>query len=68
MFNQQNMGGFFKTQGIGLGLSTSKILTKAMQGGIHMITEEGKGTQVGFSIMALREQTKVKSQQLKTEI
>ena len=49
MFNSASES-YFKTKGIGLGLSTAKVLTQALQGGIHLNSKHGKGTEVGFSI------------------
>ena len=38
--------------GVGIGLTNSKILTKAMGGNISILSEVGEGTTVTFSIDA----------------
>jgi len=50
MFNHTSQS-YFKTKGIGLGLTTAKVLTQALQGGIHLNSKLGVGTEVGFSIL-----------------
>ena len=50
MFNRKATS-YFTTSGIGIGLSTVKTLTKAMQGAVHLRSIEGLGTEVGFSVM-----------------
>ena len=46
----------FRTQGIGLGLSTAQALTAAMQGAISLETCEDEGTTVTFSVLVNEEQ------------
>lgn len=40
----------FKSQGIGIGLSTSKVLAQSLGGGISLQSEPGKGTTVTYSV------------------
>jgi K+-sensing histidine kinase KdpD len=58
----------FKTKGIGLGLTTAKTLTNMMQGGIHLNSNFGCGTEVGFSVMVKKTASKINSKQLKTKM
>ena len=48
MFNHASQQGF-KTQGIGLGLTTARKLSQAMAGAIHLKSIVSEGTEVGFS-------------------
>lgn len=64
MFNKQN-NGYFKTKGIGIGLTTAKVLTQALQGGIHLNSKVGRGTEVGFSILTQMESFNINSKDLK---
>jgi K+-sensing histidine kinase KdpD len=66
MFNRPNIG-YFKTKGIGIGLTTAKVLTQALQGGIHLNSQVGLGTEVGFSILTQIESFKINSKDLKTQ-
>ena len=63
MFNK-NVG-YFKTQGIGIGLTTAKVLSKALLGGIHLSSTFGKGTQVGFSVFTQNSPLKIESETLR---
>lgn len=65
MFNK-NVG-HFKTKGIGIGLSTAKILSNALLGGIHLNSTYGEGTEIGFSVMTLRDTHRVNSKELKVQ-
>ena len=65
MFNKHM--GFFRTQGIGLGLSTVKILSNAMLGGVHLNSTFQHGTEVGFSILTQRGSIAMNSKDLKAQ-
>ena len=65
MFNK-NIG-YFKTKGIGIGLSTAKNLSNALLGGIHLNSTFGKGTEVGFSVLTQRNNQRVNSKDLKVQ-
>lgn len=58
MFNSTSQS-YFKTKGIGLGLSTAKALSLALQGGIHLNSKFGVGTEVGFSILVQKNTSNV---------
>ena len=45
-----------RTKGVGLGLSTARSLSHALQGAISLQTKEGVGTKVTFSSIALYEE------------
>jgi len=40
----------FKSQGIGIGLSTAKELATTLGGGIELTSSPGEGTKVTFSV------------------
>jgi signal transduction histidine kinase len=42
----------FKTQGVGIGLSTSKELAQSLSGAIMLESQVNKGTSVTFSVQA----------------
>ena len=65
MFNRSVS--YFKTRGIGIGLSTAKLLSNAMLGGIHLNSTYGKGTEVGFSVLAHRVSLTINSKDLKAQ-
>ena len=67
MFNDTSKS-FFKTKGIGLGLTTAKILTQCLQGAIHLNSTLDKGTEVAFSVLCRQEMTRVNSKDLKKQI
>jgi len=67
MFNNMNAG-FFKTHGIGLGLTTARALTNILQGAIHLNSEVGGGTEVGFSVLTSKKSRQVNSKDLKAEM
>ena len=56
-----------RTKGLGIGLSTAKDLTNALQGGIHLNSEVGQGTEVGFSILTQMNEFRINSKDLKTQ-
>ena len=63
-FNQE-FTQMIKTSGIGIGLSTAKMLTEALQGGIHLQSKEKEGTTVAFSVITASEFNSIDSSQLK---
>ena len=63
MFNNVSQQ-FFKTQGIGLGLTTARRLTESMLGAIHLTSKVEKGTAVGFSVMTMEKQMRIHSLEL----
>jgi len=67
MFNSTAQG-YFKTKGIGLGLSTAKALTYALAGAIHLNSKLGQGTQVGFSVMTQKTRLRINSKDLKAQM
>ena len=64
MFNSR-CSSFFKTEGIGLGLSTARILTSALQGAIYLNSKPDLGTEVGFSVLTQKEPSTIDSKKLK---
>ena len=67
MFNHASQSGF-KTHGIGLGLTTARKLTEAMLGGIHLISKENEGTEVGFSTLCLPSSHRLPAANLKAHM
>ena len=57
-----------RTKGVGLGLSTARSLSHALQGAISLQTKEGTGTKVTFSSIALYEEEQIDVQSLTDRI
>ena len=53
-----------RTKGVGLGLTTARSLSHALQGAISLQTKEGIGTKVTFSTITLFEQESIDAQSL----
>ena len=51
MFNAENSD-VLKTSGIGLGLTTAKQLTQALQGAVSIESVKYQGTRVTFSVLS----------------
>lgn len=67
MFNSLSTG-LFKTEGIGLGLTSARTLTQSIQGAIHLNSQENAGTEVGFSIFCKSGSNRVNSKELKEQL
>lgn len=59
---------FFKSQGVGLGLSTAKILALSLCGGISIRSKPGRGTNACFSVFVTDESNGIKPSALRANV
>ncbi len=67
MFNEDASPNM-RTKGVGLGLSTARTLTLALQGAISLKTKINEGTKVAFSALTLFEEEQLNERELVAQI
>ena len=60
MFNSES-NQVLKTSGVGIGLTTAKTLTTALQGAISLESVKGEGTKVAFSVLCSENAESIKA-------
>ena len=55
----------FKSQGVGIGLSTSKVLSNSLCGGVMLKSNVSKGTEVSFSVQVRDKQGEFSLEELR---